>query len=100
MEVLPVVWTTYQEEQVGGLAIRRAKGDLLNRPAQREERRLKQIRLRVARMQQSQSARDAGRAERLARLQAFQQRARIRDAPCLFGQRRHLAQNGGLGLGG
>ena len=61
MQVHAVVRAADQEEQVGGLAIRRAKRNLLNRPAQREEHRLIQIRLRIASMQQGQSARDASR---------------------------------------
>jgi hypothetical protein len=51
-------------------------------------------------MQEGQSARDAGRAERFLRLHAIQERARIEDSPCLLGPRRHLAQDGCLGLGG
>ena len=80
MQMKTVVRTAEQEKEVRCPTIRGAEGNLLNRPAQDDERGFEHVGVWKAGMEQRQAARKAGRAKRFARLKTGQEALRIPEA--------------------
>ena len=82
-----------QKEKIRGFAVGRSKMNFLKRAAYHHERRLEQIGLLMAGMQQSQTAGNGCGTKLLPLFQAFQQILRITDLASPIGQYNHIAQD-------